>query len=78
MICGRRLIICPETEMHRILNNPLTFLSDVLQHGLALIEDLAIGEPHPSPLLRGEGADFLALWERLRVSAWVRASLRRQ
>jgi hypothetical protein len=27
-----------------ILNNPPTFLDDALQHGLALIEDLAVGE----------------------------------
>ena len=29
---------------HRILNNPLTLLGYVLQHGLALIEDFAIGK----------------------------------
>ncbi len=38
-------IAIPPSESNRcILNNPLAFLGDVLQHRLALIEDLAVGK----------------------------------
>lgn len=51
-----------------VLNRPslLAFFGDAVQYRLALVEDLA-EEPHPSPLLRGEGACSLAHWERVRV-----------